>query len=106
MTETRPHPHIRVDRGGDRGGDVVTVTIDRPERKNACTGDMWVHLGEVFTRVGYSGARVVVLTGAGDDFCAGADLVARNAPGGHRPRAGSIQRRLPVQVNRLMTLLC
>jgi len=82
VTETRPHPHIRVDRGGDRGGDVVTVTIDRPERKNACTGDMWVHLGEVFTRVGYSGARVVVLTGAGDDFCAGADLSGGGGGGG------------------------
>ncbi len=70
MTEARPHPQIRV----ARDDTIVTVTLDRPERKNACTGDMWVHLGEVFTRVGDSGARVVILTGAGDDFCAGADL--------------------------------
>ena len=35
---------------------------------------MWVVLGEVFRAVGYSGTRVVVLTGAGGNFCAGADL--------------------------------
>ena len=49
--------------------------------------------------------RVIVLTSANDDFCAGADIVARNAPGQPRPRVGSIQRRLPVQANRLITTL-
>jgi enoyl-CoA hydratase/carnithine racemase len=64
------HPNVRV----ERDGHVTTVTIDRPERKNACTGDMWVAIGAEFRAIGYSGARVVVLTGAGGDFCAGADL--------------------------------
>jgi 2-(1,2-epoxy-1,2-dihydrophenyl)acetyl-CoA isomerase len=49
--------------------------------------------------------RVVVLDGAGGSFCAGADIVARNAPTEQRPRVGSIQRRLPVQANRLMTVM-
>ncbi|MCK9900237.1 enoyl-CoA hydratase [Parafrankia colletiae] len=69
------HPNIRA----DRDGFVVTVTIDRPESKNACTGDMWVALGRTFRDVAFSGARAVILTGAGGDFCTGADL--GGAPG-------------------------
>ena len=49
--------------------------------------------------------RVIGLAGAGDDFCSGFDIVARNAPGGARPRVGSIQRRLPSQANRLVPLM-
>jgi 2-(1,2-epoxy-1,2-dihydrophenyl)acetyl-CoA isomerase len=49
--------------------------------------------------------RVIVLDAAGDDFCAGADIVARNAPTATRPRVGSIQRRLPAQAHRLVPLL-
>ena len=67
---TSHHPHIRV----ERDGHVTTVTIDRPESKNGCTGSMWVALGAAFREVAYSGARAVVLTGAGGNFCAGADL--------------------------------
>ena len=64
------HPDIRV----EREGHVTTVTIDRPASKNACTGDMWVALGAIFRDVGSSGARAAVLTGAGGNFCSGADL--------------------------------
>jgi enoyl-CoA hydratase/carnithine racemase len=71
-------PHIRV----ERDGHVATVTIDRPGSKNACTGDMWVALGATFRELGSSGARAVVLTGAGDDFCAGADLGGTGGGGG------------------------
>ncbi len=54
---------------------VVTVTLDRPERKNAINGTMWDELREVFSEVGTrSEDRVMVLTGAGGDFCSGADL--------------------------------
>jgi enoyl-CoA hydratase/carnithine racemase len=64
------HSNIRV----ERDEHVATVTIDRIEAKNACTGDMWVAIGAAFRELAYSGARVVILTGAGEDFCAGADL--------------------------------
>jgi enoyl-CoA hydratase/carnithine racemase len=64
------HEHIAV----ERDGHVTTVTLDRPEAKNACTGEMWWILGEIFREISHSGARVAVLTGRGDDFCAGADL--------------------------------
>ena len=60
---------------------MTTVVIDRPAVKNACTGDMWVALGATFRDLSYSGARVIVLTGAGGDFCAGADLVGGGGGG-------------------------
>jgi 2-(1,2-epoxy-1,2-dihydrophenyl)acetyl-CoA isomerase len=50
--------------------------------------------------------RAVLLTGAGDHFCSGFDVVSRNEPGGVRPRVGSIQRRLPAQAHRLIPLMC
>jgi 2-(1,2-epoxy-1,2-dihydrophenyl)acetyl-CoA isomerase len=64
------HPKVRA----ERTGDVVTVTIDNPTSKNACTGAMWVAIGRTFRDLAYSGARCVVLTGANGEFCAGADL--------------------------------
>ena len=64
------HPKVRA----ERAGDVVTVTIDNPASKNACTGDMWVAIGRTFRDLAYSGTRCVVLTGANGEFCAGADL--------------------------------
>jgi len=72
------HPNIRV----ERDGHVTTVTLDRPESKNACTGDMWVALGAAFRDASHSGARAVVLTGAGGDFCTGADLRSTKQDGG------------------------
>ncbi|HEY1738286.1 MAG TPA: enoyl-CoA hydratase-related protein [Acidimicrobiia bacterium] len=57
-----------------RDGQVATVTIDRPKSKNACTGDMWVAIGAAFRELSWSGARVIVLTGANENFCSGADL--------------------------------
>jgi enoyl-CoA hydratase/carnithine racemase len=47
---------------------------------------MWVALGAAFRDLAYSGTRVIVLTGAGGEFCAGADLTggADRAAGGDR----------------------
>ncbi len=59
----------------DRADGVVTVTLDSPKRKNAISAEMWVGLGDVFREVAESqDDRVLVLTGAGSEFCAGADL--------------------------------
>ncbi len=64
------HPSIAI----ETTGAVTTVTVDRPRRKNACTPDMWAGLRHGFRRIAESSARAVVLTGAGGDFCAGADV--------------------------------
>ena len=69
------------------------MTIDKPESKNACTGDMWVAIGGAFRELAYSGARVVLLTGAGGEFCAGADLTpaaSRGGDGGGSPPFGTM----------------
>jgi enoyl-CoA hydratase/carnithine racemase len=59
----------------DRDGAVLTVTLSRPARKNALDPQMAAELLELFRSVPQdSEVRVVVITGAGDAFCSGADL--------------------------------
>src|SRR3974390_2540302 len=59
----------------ERSDGVVTVTMNRPERKNAANGTMWRELLDVFEDVvADRDDRVMVLTGAGGAFCSGADL--------------------------------
>ena len=54
---------------------IVTVALHRPEKKNAIDGPMWDELMAVFREVAESPSdRVLVLTGSGEAFCAGADL--------------------------------
>src|SRR5260370_345031 len=65
----------------DRADGVVTVTLNRPEKKNAINGPMWRELIEVFDEVADTPSdRVLVITGAGDGFCSGADLSPGNNP--------------------------
>jgi enoyl-CoA hydratase len=56
----------------DERGAVRLVTIDRQERRNAVDHEALDELHQAITAE--SDARVVVLTGAGEHFCAGADL--------------------------------
>lgn len=59
----------------DRDGPIVTVTLNRPESHNAMTPQMIEELTETFEWLGgEDGVRIVVLTGRGRSFCAGADL--------------------------------
>jgi enoyl-CoA hydratase/carnithine racemase len=61
-------------------GTVATVTLSRPERRNAMTPSMWRGLA----RIGASmpgDVRVVVVRGSGPSFCAGIDLRMFSADG-------------------------
>ncbi len=59
---------------------VVTLTLNRPERKNAMNAAMFDELLAVFRDVDASTSdRVLVITGAGDAFCSGADLGDRGS---------------------------
>lgn len=59
-------------------GHVGLLTIDRPERRNALTGEM---CDEMCAHLVASHAlRSIVITGAGSAFCAGADLLNRFDP--------------------------
>jgi enoyl-CoA hydratase len=62
----------------ERRGSAAIVTIDRPERRNAVDGPTAELLADAHDRFeDDDDARVMVLTGAGDEaFCAGADLKA------------------------------
>jgi len=54
---------------------VVSVTLNRPERKNAANGLMWKELLDLFVEVAHDRRdRVLVITGAGGAFCSGADI--------------------------------
>ena len=54
---------------------VATITLHRPERRNAFSGQMGRELGLAYLRCDADDdVRVIVLTGAGSAFCAGADL--------------------------------
>jgi enoyl-CoA hydratase/carnithine racemase len=54
---------------------VARVVLDRPARRNAVTAAMWGELARIFAELRATDeARVIVLTGAGDHFCAGADI--------------------------------
>ena len=57
------HDNVRV----ERDGHIVTVTIDRDGKMNACTPDMWSAIREAFDDISRSDARVVVITGANGD---------------------------------------
>lgn len=63
-------------------GHVATITLNRPERRNALTLPMLDHLAEVVRGADAdSEVRAIVLTGAGEGFCAGLDLVEAAARG-------------------------
>jgi enoyl-CoA hydratase/carnithine racemase len=54
---------------------VVTITMNRPRRKNAANSVMWEELSDVVRALHSADeVRAVVLTGAGGDFCSGADV--------------------------------
>ncbi len=58
-----------------RAGDVVHLTLNRPERLNALSEAMTAALRDALTRIaGDAGIGVVMLTGAGRAFCAGGDV--------------------------------
>ena len=69
-----------------RNEGIVTVTLDRAQKKNAFNSVMWDELLATFREIGASADdRVVVITGANGEFCSGADL-SGGGVGGDRPQ--------------------
>jgi enoyl-CoA hydratase/carnithine racemase len=55
--------------------DVATITLNRPAKRNAVSLAMWKQLGSIIADLGArDDVRVVILTGAGGHFSAGADI--------------------------------
>ena len=62
---------------------VATVTLNRPERRNAISGGLLAALRDALTGLdARSDIRAIVLTGADPAFCAGLDLTELGQPGG------------------------
>lgn len=63
----------------EQDGHVVTLTLNRPEAKNAFSPEMLIGLADAWDEIDADpDIRVAILTGAGGTFCAGADLKAMN----------------------------
>lgn len=87
-------------------GGVLTLTIDRQKQRNAIDDGVTAALiGHLEAAQQDDEVRAILLTGNGDDFCSGFDLIARNTESSGKPRTGSIQRRLPAQAHRLLPLI-
>lgn len=71
----------------ERSDGLVTITMNRPDRKNAINAAIWDGLDRVLTEVSRSpNDRAVLLTGAGGNFSSGADL-ARGGTGDREPES-------------------
>ncbi len=56
-------------------GRIATITLDRPDRKNPLTFDAYAELRDLFRGLVYaSDVRVVIIAGAGGNFCSGGDV--------------------------------
>ena len=66
-------------------GDVATITLNRPERRNAVSPEMIAELLAAFDEVDASPAGVLILTGSGNAFCSGMDLDALKALSSQSP---------------------
>jgi len=59
----------------EQAGHVLTITINRPEKRNAVNAEVLCGLADSWRRLDTDDdLRVAILTGAGDNFCAGMDL--------------------------------
>ncbi|HET9691683.1 MAG TPA: enoyl-CoA hydratase/isomerase family protein, partial [Acidimicrobiales bacterium] len=77
---------------------VALVTMNRPEALNAMNVDLISGLHDAFDELADDGAtRVVVLTGAGRGFCAGADLSGYGRPPGPAAERGGVPAGMAVQ---------
>lgn len=59
----------------DLSDTVATITLNRPERMNALNFTLLTELAQAIHQAQADGARALVLTGAGNAFCSGADLI-------------------------------
>ena len=74
MSETAPHCLVELE------GNTLVVTMNRPEARNALSGEMLQIMSDAWDRANSDpDVKVVILTGAGGYFCAGADLKAMSS---------------------------
>ena len=78
---------------------ILTITLNRPQRLNAWTATMGLELIEAFDRADAEDqVRVVIVTGAGRGFCAGADLAGGGETFDYRKR--EVSQAVPREIGR------
>lgn len=88
-----------------RAGDVVTLTLNRPEAMNATMPGLIPALDAGLDKALAEGARAIVLTGAGKGFCAGAYLKGDASPDGEPKDMGEgLERILNPLIEKLLTI--
>lgn len=65
---------VLVDVHENAQGVVAILTLNRPDKRNSVSYDMWVSIGNAVESLAKTDARVLIVRGAGDHFCAGADI--------------------------------
>jgi enoyl-CoA hydratase len=71
---------LRIERGGGLGAGIVRLVLNRPEQRNAISTAMLRELAATLEALAVDHeARVVILSGEGPDFCAGADFAELEA---------------------------
>lgn len=79
---------------------ILTVTINRPEKKNAVNAEVLCGLNDAWHRLDQDDdLRVAILTGAGGDFCAGMDLGVINSLLAGTPPADEYEQRIKDDMN-------
>ena len=78
-------------------GEIATITLNRPEKRNAISAEMIVELLAAFDEVEAGAAQVLIITGAGKAFCSGMDLdalktLATQSPAQHLEDARTLAR--------------
>src|SRR5438128_1353778 len=66
-----------------RDGAVATLWLNRPEKRNAVTFEMWQGIADLCGQLAADDTvRVLIVRGTGDHFCAGADITELGQPDG------------------------
>jgi 2-(1,2-epoxy-1,2-dihydrophenyl)acetyl-CoA isomerase len=88
-----------------RDGPVLRLVLDRPEHRNSLSHTMINQFVTALTEAATDDTlRAIHISGAGDNFCSGADWVATNNSGA-RPRTGDLVRRIPLTSHRIVELI-
>jgi enoyl-CoA hydratase len=84
-------PHATV----ERDGQLMTITMNRPQRMNALSGEMLIRMFDAYEEASRDpGVRCILVTGAGGNFCAGADLRAMAGDAADADREIDVQARM------------
>ncbi|HPG26590.1 MAG TPA: enoyl-CoA hydratase-related protein, partial [Myxococcota bacterium] len=79
----------------ERDGHVMTITMNRPSRYNALTGAMLIRMYDAYREASADDdVRCIIVTGAGGNFCSGADLKGMAGDAGDADPGIDVQARM------------